>query len=86
MRSKVLPWMACALVALIFIPALALGDPHASNEQAADGTMLTFDNGFYEAGQPTTDTVVNIQPGERVTFRSPTGKVQRAVLREREEA
>ena len=73
MRSKVLPWMACALVALVFVPALALGDPHASDQTEADGTFLTYDNGFYEAGQPSTDSVVNIQPGERVTFRSPIG-------------
>ncbi len=68
MRSKVLPWMACALVALIFIPALALGDPHGSQKAAVDGAYTMYDNIFYEVGQSTSDNTVQIAVGERVTW------------------
>ena len=71
MRSKVLPWMACALVALVFIPALASGDPHWNDRVEVDGAFETYDNGFREVGQPVLDNTVNIAVGERVTWRSP---------------
>src|SRR5688572_8400207 len=72
MRSKFLPWMACALVALVCVPALAFGGREDSG-QAIDGAFATYDNGFREVGQPVEDNVVNIGVGERVTFRSPAG-------------
>ena len=65
---KLLPWMACALVALVALPALAAG-----GSRAVDGAFVTWDNGFNEVGQPETDTTVNITPGGRVTFSYPEG-------------
>ena len=57
---KLLPWMACALVALVALPALAAG-----GSRAVDGAIVTWDNGFNEVGQPESDTTVNITPGGR---------------------
>ena len=72
MTLKVLPWLVCALIALISVPTLANGDSHASAENV-DGAFITFDNGFYEEGRPLDDNSVSITPGGRVTFSYPTG-------------
>src|SRR6478609_8846701 len=71
MRKSVLPWLACALIAVIVIPALAWGAP-ARDPRPANGGFIVGDN-FYRdvnASAPD-DNSVTINPGETVTFTYP---------------
>jgi len=43
MRKSVLPWLACALIAVIVIPALAWGAP-ARDPRPANGGFIVGDN------------------------------------------
>lgn len=61
MFKQHLPWLLCALVALIGAPALATG-----TEREADATVDAFDNEFRDRADQ--DTNVAIAAGEKVTF------------------
>src|SRR5262249_35713130 len=74
LRKTYLPWLACAVIAAVGIPALAWGNADApvSHADAANGSFLVYDNGFYDAsGTNQADTTVNITPGSTVTFSYP---------------
>ena len=62
---KYLPWVVCALTAAVGVPALAWG---AGAE--VDATVTAHDDYFRDASSSDPeDNVVNILPGQTVTFR-----------------
>jgi plastocyanin len=70
-RSKWLPWLACAVVAAIGFPALAQGE---SESAAAEASIVAFDNGFRDGSQSDpADNTVQITAGETVSFSYPSG-------------
>ncbi len=66
LRKRYLPWLACAVVAAVGVPALASGAP-----QRAPGTINAYDFGFNNPA--TGDSTVTINAGETVSFSYPTG-------------
>src|SRR5690242_9775088 len=68
MRKSFLPWLACAVLAAVVVPALAWGQP-AQDARAANAAFSIGDN-YYEdaAGSGIEDNSVTINPGEKVTF------------------
>src|SRR5262245_59163785 len=67
MRRTYLPWLACALTAVIGVPALAYG---ARADDVVDATVTTHDNYFQDgSGTDPEDNVVEITPGGTVTSR-----------------
>src|SRR5690242_17673241 len=71
MRKSVLPWLACAVIAVIVVPALAWGAP-ARDPQPANGAFKIGDNYYADvAGATLEDNSVTINPGEKVTFDYP---------------
>ncbi len=43
MRKSVLPWLACAIIAVVVVPALAWGAP-ARDPQPANAAFIVGDN------------------------------------------
>src|SRR4051794_6137756 len=72
LRKKYLPWLACAAMAGIGVPAIASasGEP-GSGATAAPGQIQAFDFGFNNPA--TDDSTVTINAGETVTFSYPSG-------------
>src|SRR6188768_2231424 len=62
---RYLPWLACAAVGAVVIPAIASG------EQRVPGTIRVVDFGF--TNPATGETGVTINAGETVTFSYPEG-------------
>ena|SRR5690349_16438696 len=72
MRKSVLPWLACAIIALIVVPALAWSaparDPQPSTPKA-DAAFTVGDFYFVDAaGSAPEDNSVTINVGDSVTF------------------
>src|SRR6478752_2792868 len=65
MFRQCLPWLVCAAVLALPAPAFAQTGPTPS------ATVNAGDNFFQDAAGPVGDSVVNIAPGQSVTFRSP---------------
>src|SRR4051794_22576073 len=73
LSRKYLPWLACAAIATVSVPAFASGSPSAA-EPLANGSVITYDFGFMDGSQASQeDNVVNITPGGTVTFSYPSG-------------
>src|SRR3954462_13653225 len=69
-----LPWMACALIAVVgFVPALAAGRPESSAPRKADATVIAYDYGFSTTGDDHGATVVHVPVGGKVEFKYPSG-------------
>src|SRR5215218_3846870 len=71
MRKTVLPWLACAMIAVIVVPALAWGQPAREANGAANASFHTGDNFFQDDAGAAGDTSVTIAPGQTVQFSSP---------------
>ena len=74
MRKRYLPWLACAVIAAIGVPALAWGE---DDPREVDAIVTTGDNFFADADgvldPEGVGNVVNITPGGRVNFKSDLG-------------
>ena len=70
MRKSFLPWLACAVIAVVVIPTLAWGAPTRDAERPAAAAFYTGDNFFRDAAGPAGDNEVTINPGDTVTFTS----------------
>ncbi|WP_081686373.1 PKD domain-containing protein [Candidatus Solirubrobacter pratensis] len=67
-----MPWLACAILALIGIPSYALGKEKRAAPPPMTATMGAFDTGFWDvtkAKDDPTATTVTIAPGGTVNFR-----------------
>src|SRR4051812_45014704 len=74
LSRKYVPWLACAAVATVGVPAFASGNAQRSAVPVTDGAFTAFDFGFMDtASGNQTDNTVNITPGGRVTISYPTG-------------
>jgi plastocyanin len=79
MRKSFLPWLACAVLAAIAVPALASGQPR-QEAQRADAAFIVGDNFYVDAnGSGPEDNAVTIAVGEKVTFSYPTGPLSNSV-------
>jgi plastocyanin len=63
--KRYLPWMACAVMLAIGVPALARGE-----DRPVDAVVFTGDNFFRDAAGPDGDNTVEITTGGTVTFKS----------------
>jgi plastocyanin len=72
MRKSVLPWLACALIAVIVVPALAWGASAGDPRPVADASFHTGDNFFQDDAGGVGDNTVTIAPGQTVSFASRT--------------
>src|SRR3954469_5586321 len=69
-RRTYLPWLACAVLAAITVPAIARG----AGDDPAAAEMVVTDGGFRDAsGSDPADNSVRIVPGGKVTFSYPSG-------------
>src|SRR4051794_38368270 len=74
MRKSFLPWLACAVIAVVVVPALAWGAPARDGQSSApraNAAFVTGDNFFRDVAGAAGDTEVTINPGDTVTFTSP---------------
>jgi plastocyanin len=79
-RKKYLPWLACAAIATVSVPAFASGSAAPGPAVAEDGAFTVFDFGFYDtASGNQLDNTVNITPGARVTFTYPVNPANQSV-------
>src|SRR3954462_15974327 len=69
MRKSVLPWLACALIAVVVVSALAWWGPGRGPQSRANGAFLVGDNYYVDTnGSGPADTTGTINPGEKATF------------------
>jgi PKD repeat protein len=76
LRKRHLPWLACAILALIAIPALASAKGKRAAPPPSNATIVPYDFGFRDATKSKSDptaTTVTIAPGGRVDFNYPNG-------------
>src|SRR4051812_1002101 len=75
MRKTFLPWLACAVIAVVVIPALAWGAPARDGSPTVDAAFTTRDTAFQDVanGSSPDDNEVTITVGGTVTFTSPYG-------------
>ena len=78
LRKRHLPWLACVIVALVGIPALASakGKAKSAAPPPMNATVVPYDFGFRDSTKTKDDptaTTVTIAPGGRVDFNYPTG-------------
>jgi PKD repeat protein len=78
LRRRQLPWLACVIVALVGIPALAAakGNQGRVAPPPMNATVVPYDFGFRDATKTKDDptaTTVTIAPGGRVDFNYPVG-------------
>src|SRR3954471_2372073 len=74
MRKSFLPWLACAIIAVVVVPALAWGAPARDGQSTApeaNQAFVTSDNSFRDVTGAPGDNEVTINPGDTVTFTSP---------------
>src|SRR5687768_7322534 len=75
MTKRYLPWLACAVIAAIGVPALAWGESETREVDALvtmGDNFFQDDDGLLSNDAPYTN-VVNITPGGRVNFKSIAG-------------
>jgi plastocyanin len=76
--TRSLPWIVCALIALVAAPAFAVGVAADPTESAS---MVVTDSGFREAGTTDPeDRTVDILAGGRVYFSYPSGTGEHNVV------
>src|SRR3954453_8448103 len=69
-RRKYLPWVACAVLATIAVPAIA----HGAGDDPATAAIVVTDGGFRGASSSDpADNSVTVVPGGKVTFSYPSG-------------
>ena len=80
MRKSFLPWLVCAAIAAVGVPALAWGEPGGGRIEApTDAAFVTGDNFFQDTAGAAGDNSVTITPGGKVTFTSPVNETNSAV-------
>ena len=77
LRKQYLPWMACALMLVIGVPALASGEERAVTP--VDAAFNVRDNSFDDVAGGTEDHTVSITTGGKVTFSFPINGVNSSV-------
>ena len=71
MRKTFLPWLACAVIAVVVVPTLAWGEQARDGSPTVDAAFTTRDNAFQDAGGSSPDdNEVTITVGGTVTFTS----------------